>query len=132
MDLPQRVSGQAPCQQTVYVSRSAPILHGHVQQKRAVQIFRLSDVVFDVGAVIGDGAIDIAAAAHEVTKLAAETISNGANLAVALLQSGKVAPRVLHVANRDVVIEIVIKVERLAHMLWIAVGQFDASLLPPE
>src|SRR5260221_2387981 len=38
---------------------------------------------------------------------------------------------ILHVANREVVIEIVIKVGRLAHMLWIAVGEVDASLLPP-
>jgi hypothetical protein len=41
-------------------------------------------------------------------------------------------PSVLHVADAEVVIELVIEIERLLHMGRLAIGQLDARLLAPE
>ncbi len=41
-------------------------------------------------------------------------------------------PGVLHVADAEVVVELVIEIERLLHMGGVAVGQLDTRLLAPE
>src|SRR5262249_54579551 len=72
------------------------------------------------------------AAAHEVAELAAETVADRADLAVALRQPLQKMPRVLHVAHGEVVVEVVVEIERLLHVFGIVVGELDARLLPPE
>jgi hypothetical protein len=59
-------------------------------------------------AVIGHGAVDLGATTHQVAKLAAETISHGSNLAVALPRLGHIVPSVLHVTHRKVVVKVII------------------------
>src|SRR5215510_8726848 len=88
--------------------------------------------MLDVGAVIGDRAIDVGAAAHEVAELATEAVANRTDLAVAFLQAREKTPGVLHVADREVVVEIVIEIESLGDVLGIVVAELDARLLPPE
>jgi hypothetical protein len=41
-------------------------------------------------------------------------------------------PSVLHITHGEVIVEVIVEVERLLHVLGIAVGQFDARLLTPE
>ena len=41
-------------------------------------------------------------------------------------------PGVLHVAHREVVVEVVVEIECLPDVLGIVVGKLDAGLLPPE
>ena len=97
-----------------------------------VQIARFADVVLDVGAVVRDRAIDIGAAAHEIAQLAAEAVTDRADLAVAFRQAFQVFPGVDHVLNAKVVVEIVVEIERFLHVLGVGVGKLDAGLLPPE
>src|SRR4029453_7023364 len=72
------------------------------------------------------------AAAHQVAELAAEAIADGADLAVALRQLLQIVPGVLHVAHGEVVVEVVVEIERLLDVVGIMVGELDAWLLPPE
>src|SRR5262245_24468292 len=88
--------------------------------------------MLDVGAVIGDRAIDVGATAHEVAELATEAVANRTDLAVAFLQAREKTPGVFHVADREVVVEIVIEIEGLGDVLGIVVAELDARLLPPE
>ena len=44
----------------------------------------------------------------------------------------QIVPGVLHVADGEVVVEVVVEIERLLHVFGIFVGEFDARLLPPE
>src|SRR5215467_6656680 len=104
----KRIWQQAPLQQLVDLGLHPAILHGHVQNERSVQALHLANMVFDIGAVIGHGTVDLGAAAHQVAKLAAETISHGSDLAVTLLQPGQIVPSVFHVTHGKVVIEVVI------------------------
>src|SRR5262245_21947594 len=41
-------------------------------------------------------------------------------------------PRVLHVAHGEVVVEVVVEIERLLDVFGIVIGELDARLLPPE
>ena len=96
------------------------------------RFFASLDAVLDIGAVIGDRAVDVGAAAHQVAELAAEAVADRADLAVALRNLLQIVPGVLHVAHAEVVVELVIEIERLLHVIGIVVGQLDARLLPPE
>ena len=113
VDRHQRIGRQPPLQQLVDLRLHPAVLHRHVQHERPVQVLRLADVVLDIGAVIGDRAIDVGAAAHQVAELAAEAVADRADLAVALRQLLQEVPGVLHVAHAEVVVEIVIEIERL-------------------
>ena len=97
-----------------------------------MQVRRFANAMFDIGAVIGHGAIDIGAAAHQVTELAAETVPDRTDLAVAFGQLLQIGARVLHIPNRQVVIEIVVEIEGFLDVIRIFVGELDARLLPPE
>ena len=108
------------------------VLHRHVQHERPMEVLHLADAVLDIGAVVGDRAIDVGAAAHQVAELAAEAVADRADLAVALRDALEVAPDVLHVAHPEVVVEVIVEIERLLHVLGVAVVQLDARLLPPE
>src|SRR5262249_5166603 len=70
--------------------------------------------------------------AHQVAELAAETVADRADLAVALGALGEILPSVLHVAHPEVVVELVVEIERLLDVLGIAVGKLDAGFLAPE
>src|SRR5262249_19073547 len=72
------------------------------------------------------------AAAHEVAEVGAETVADRADLAVALRQPLQEVPGVLHVAHGEVVVEVVVEIERLLHVFGIVVGELDTRLLPPE
>ena len=39
---------------------------------------------------------------------------------------------ILHVAHGEVVVEVVVEIERLLHVFGIVIGDLDARLLPPE
>ena len=39
---------------------------------------------------------------------------------------------ILHVAHGEVVVEVVVEIERLLHVFGIVIGELDARLLPPE
>jgi len=41
-------------------------------------------------------------------------------------------PSVLHVAHREVVVEVVVEIERLLDVVGIAVAELDTGLLPPD
>src|SRR5262249_41136462 len=86
----------------------------------------------DIGAVTGGLAVDVRAGAREVAELAAETVADRADLAVALRQPLQEVPGVLHVAHGEVVVEVVVEIERLLHVFGIVVGELDTRLLPPE
>src|SRR5262245_46114528 len=103
-----------------------------MQHERPVQVLGLADVVLDIGAIIGDGAVDVGAAAHEVAELTAETVADRTDPAVALGQLLQEMPGILHVAHSEVVIEVVVEIERLLHVLRIVIGELDVRLLPPE
>ncbi len=49
-----------------------------------MQILSFADVMFDVGAVIGNRAVDIGAATHQVAKFTTETIADRPHFAIAL------------------------------------------------
>src|SRR6185436_6848999 len=72
------------------------------------------------------------AAAHEVAELPSQAVADRADFAAALRYFLQVVPDVLHVAHAEVVVEVVIEIERLLHILRIAVVELDARLLPPE
>src|SRR5262245_47430688 len=97
-----------------------------------MEVLGLADAVLDIGAVVGDRAVDVGAAAHEVAELAAEAVADRANLAVALRQPLQEMPGVLHVAHGEVVVEVVVEIERLLDVFGIVIGELDARLLPPE
>src|SRR5262249_11158328 len=97
-----------------------------------MQVLHLADVMLDVGAVVGGSAIEIGAAAHEIAELAAKAVADRADLAIALRQALEKGPGILHVADREVVVEVVIEVERLLHVIGVAVAELEAGLLPPE
>ena len=84
VDRDQRIGREPPLQHVVDLGLHPAVLHRHVQHERAVQVLRLDDAVLDVGAVIGHGAVDVGAAAHQVAELAAEAVADRADLAVAL------------------------------------------------
>jgi uncharacterized phosphosugar-binding protein len=48
-----------------------------------MQVRGLADVVLDIGSVVGDRAIDVGAAAHQVAELAAKTVADRPDLAIA-------------------------------------------------
>ena len=96
------------------------VLHRHVQHEWPVQILHLADVVLDIGAVIGNRAIDVGATAHQVAQLAAQAVADRPHLAVAFLERRKMVPGILHVAHGEVVVEFVVEVERLLDVLGIA------------
>jgi hypothetical protein len=100
--------------------------------RRLRKLICAADAVLDIRAVIGDRAVDIGAAAHQVAELAAEAIADRADLAVALRQLLQIVPGVLHVAHGKVVVEVVVEIERLLHVLGIVVAELDTGLLPPE
>ena len=83
VDGDQRIGRQPPLQQIVDLRLHPAVLHRHVQHERPVQVLRLADAVLDIGAVIGDRAVDVGAAAHQVAELAAEAVADRADLAVA-------------------------------------------------
>ena len=97
-----------------------------------MQVWRLANTMFDIGAIISHGTIDICAAAHQVTELAAETVPDRTDLAVTFRELLQVSARVLHIANRKVVVEVVVEIEGLLDVIRIFVGELDARLLPPE
>ena len=132
VDLDERVGRQPPLKQVVDLGLHPAILHRHVQHEWPVQILHLANVVLDIGAVIGNRAIDLAATAQQVAKFAAEAVADRTDLAVALLQAGKIVPGVLHVAHGEVVVEVVVEVEGLIYVLGVFVREFDPRLLPPE
>ena len=55
-----------------------------MQHERPMEVLGFANVVLDVSAVISDRTVDVSAAAHEIAELAAETIADRADLAVAL------------------------------------------------
>ena len=114
VDRHQRIGREPPLEQIVDFRLHPAILHRHVQHEGPMQVLRLADVVLDVGAVIGDRAIDVGAAAHQVAELAAEAVADRADIAVALLQVFQEMPGVHHVAHGEVVVEVVVEIERLA------------------
>ena len=128
----QRIGRQAPLQHVVDLGLHPAILHRHVQNERTMEILRLDDAVLDVGAVIGHRAVDVGPTAHQVAELAAEAVANRADLAVAHRNFLEAMPSVLHIADAEVVVELVIEIERLLHMVGVRVGEFNAWLLPPE
>src|SRR5205814_810055 len=83
-------------------------------------------------AVVGHRAVDVGAAAHEIAELAAEAIAHRADLAVAFGHVLQDRGRSLHAAHGEVVLEIVVEIERLFHVFGIRVVQFDSRLLAPE
>src|SRR6476620_1380522 len=89
VDLDERVGRQPPLKQVVDLGLHPAILHRHVQHEWPVQILHLANVVLDIGAVISNRAIDVAATAQQVAKLAAEAVADRTDLAVALLEAGK-------------------------------------------
>src|SRR5689334_4194211 len=103
-----------------------------MQHEGAMEAGGLANVMLDIGAVISDRAVDVAAAAHEKAELAAETITDGADLAVAFPHAAQELAGVLHVLDAKIVVEVVVEVEGLPDMVRIAVGQLDARLLAPE
>src|SRR5712692_6053759 len=119
-------------EQLVHFRLHPAVFHRHVQHEGPVQALRFADVVLDVGAVVGHRAIDVGAAAHEIAELAAEAVADRADLAAALLHLLQVRGRVLHVAHAEVVVEVVIKVERFFHVLGVFVVELDARFLAPE
>ena len=123
---------KAALDEIVHLGLHPAILHRHVQHERPMEVLRFLDPVLDVRAVVGDRAIDVRAAAHQVAELAAEAVADRADLAVALRKLLQIVPDVLHVADAEVVVELVVEIERLLHVIGILVGQFDARLLPPE
>src|ERR1051326_4720499 len=132
VDRHQRGRREPPLEQVVHLGLHPAVLHRHVQHERAVQVLRLLDAVLDIRAIVGDRAVDLGAAAHQVAELAAQAVADRADLAVALRQLLEEVPGVLHVAHREVVVEVVVEIERLSHVLGIAVRELDAGLLPPE
>ncbi len=97
-----------------------------------MQIRHFADVVLDVRAVIGHRAIDVGTAAQQVAQLAAQAIAHCTSLAVAPGQARQVFDGILHVAHAELVVEVVVEIERLLSILGIAIGQFHARLLTPE
>ena len=113
VDRHQRIGRQPPLQHVVDLGLHPAVLHRHVQHERPVEVLHLLDAVLDVGAVIRDRAVDVGAAAHQVAELAAEAVADRADLAVALRHLLEVMPGVLHVAHAEVVVELVVEIERL-------------------
>src|SRR4030095_13492186 len=103
-----------------------------MEHERAVKIARFANMVLDVSAVIGDRAGDVRTTAHEIAKLAAQAITDCADLAVALGHGYEERRGVLHVAHAEVVVEIVVEIERLPHVRRVGVRELNAGLLPPE
>src|SRR5215211_3516488 len=132
VDRDQRVGRKPALQKIVHLGLDPAVAQRHVQHERPMQIGCLANVMLDIGAVIGDRAVDVGAAAHQVAELAAEAIADRAHPAVALLQSFEIRARVFHVADREVVVEIVVEIERLAHVVGIVIRELDARLLAPE
>src|SRR5229473_3364414 len=132
VDRDERVRRESALEQLVDLRLHPAVLHRHVQHERPVQVLGFADAVLDVGAVVGDGTVDVGTAAHQVTELAAEAVADRADLAVALRTLLQIVPSVLHVAHREVVVEVVVEIERLLDVLRIAVGELDTRLLAPE
>src|SRR5258708_23806553 len=103
-----------------------------MQHKWPMQVRRFANSVLDIGAIVGNSAVDIGAAAHQITQLAAETVANRADLAIAFGKLLQVGARVLHILDREVVIEIVVEIERFLDVFLVLVGELDAGFLPPE
>src|SRR4051812_29491360 len=97
-----------------------------------MQVRRFTNTMFNIGAVISHRTIDIGAATHQIAELTPETVADRADLAVALWQLLQVGPRVLHIAYREVVVEVVVQIEGLLDVVRILVGELNAGLLPPE
>src|SRR5260221_10236249 len=97
-----------------------------------MQVPCFADVVFYIRTVIGHRAVDVGAAAHEVAQFSAEAVTDRAHLAVAFGHVFQVHPRVLHVAHAEVVVEIIVEIERLLHVFGVPVVQLDARFLAPE
>src|SRR5262245_33108418 len=119
VDLDERVRREPPRKQVVDLGLHAAILHRPVQHEWSVSILELPNVVRDIGAVIGNRASDVGAAAQQVAKLAAEAVAVRADLAVTLVEAGKIVPGVLHVAHGEVVVEVVVEVEGLLYVLGV-------------
>ena len=83
-----------------------------MQKERLREVGRFRDRVVDIGAVIGDGAVDIGTAAHQVAHLAAETVTYRADLAVSAFDRAQEVHGFLHVLGAEVVVEAEITVER--------------------
>src|SRR6185437_9418177 len=132
VDRDERIGREAPFQEVIDLGLHPAVAHRHVQHEGPMQVRHLANIVLDIGAVIGDGAIDVAAAAHEIAELAAKAVADRADLAVAVCEAAQEGGGVLHVAHTKVVVEIVIEVEGLADMVRIAVGELDSRLLSPE
>ena len=132
VDGDERIGRQPPLQKVVHLGLHPAILHGHVQHERPVQVLRLLDAVLDIGAVVGDRAVDVGAAAHQVAELAAETVADRADLAVAFRDGLEELTDVFHVLHAEVVVELVVEVEGLLDVLGIVVAELDPGLLPPE
>src|ERR1700733_6454631 len=109
VNLHQWIRRQPPLQQLVYFGLDPSVPHRHMQLEWTMKIADFTDVVLDIGAVIGDGAVDIRAAAHQVAKLAAEAVSNSADLTVAFGNAFEKRPGIFHIENTKVVVEIVIE-----------------------
>ena len=84
-----------------------------MQHEWAVEVAYLANFMLDVGAVVGDGAVDFRSTAHQIAKLAPETISDGADPLVTLGKCLEVSSRILHVLDALIEVETVIQVEGL-------------------
>src|SRR6267143_913340 len=115
VDRHQRIRRKPALEQLVHLGLHPAVLHRHMQHKRPVQVLRFADVVLYIRTVIGHGAVDVGAAAQEVAELAAQAIADRADLAIAFFHSAEEFRGVLHVANAEVVVEVVIQIEGLLH-----------------
>ena len=94
------------------------VIQRHVQHERPVQVRGFADVVFDIGAVIGDRAVDIGTAAQHVTKLAAEAVPHSTGFYAA----GIIAEEFngfLHILDAIIVVELVIEIECLRYVVGV-------------
>ena len=100
VDRHQRVGAENTLQHVVDRRLHPLVVQRHVQHERPVKIRCLADVMLDIGSVIGDGAVDIGAAAQHVTKLAAKAVADAADLAGASIHGAPVLGRGIQYANQ--------------------------------
>src|SRR5258708_21825662 len=75
------------------IGRAELILLGDMEHERARDLAGLAERLLDADAVIADIAIGIAARRHEIGELAAETVTDGADLAAASGQAAQMRER---------------------------------------